>query len=58
MYQVQMQLIPGNDIAWTLKLNSDDPIYTFTTEAEAIAKASDLQSKDVTGRKYRSYFAG
>jgi hypothetical protein len=55
MYQVQMQLIPGNDVAWTLKLHPNDPIYSYSTEALANTKASELQSNDVTGRKYRSH---
>ena len=54
MYQVQKQFIPGMDIAWVAKLNSEDPIYEYDNEEEALNKASELESIDITGRKYRS----
>ena len=53
MYQVQMQFIPGNDQIWVAQLNPSDPIYEYPTEAEAQAKADELQAADPTGRKYR-----
>ncbi len=53
MYQIQMQFIPGMDIAWVAKLNSEDPLYEYEDEQEAIDKASELESSDITGRKYR-----
>jgi hypothetical protein len=53
MYIVQMQFIPGNDQIWVEKLNPTDPIYQYDNEAEAQAKATELQNADETGRKYR-----
>jgi hypothetical protein len=48
-----MQFIPGMDIAWVAKLNSEDPLYEYEDEQEALNKASELESSDITGRKYR-----
>jgi hypothetical protein len=53
MYIVQMQFIPGNDQIWVEKLNPSDPVYQYSSEAEAQAKATELQDADETGRKYR-----
>jgi len=53
MYQVQMQFIPENDQIWVARLSPDDPIYEYSTEAEAQAKAAELQAQDPTGRQYR-----
>jgi hypothetical protein len=53
MYIVQMQFIPGNDQIWVEKLNPTDPVYQYDNEAEAQAKATELQNADETGRKYR-----
>lgn len=53
MYQIQMEFIPGKDIAWVAKINSNDPIFNYIIEMDAIIKAEELQSLDVTGRKYR-----
>jgi hypothetical protein len=53
IYQVQMQFIPGNDSIWVAHLNPDDPIYQYDNEAEAQAKATELQDADPTGRQYR-----
>lgn len=53
MYIVQMQFIPGNDQIWVEKLNPTDPVYQYDNEAEAQAKATELQDADTTGRKYR-----
>jgi len=52
-YEVQMQFIPGNDTIWVAHLNPNDPIYQYDNEAEAQAKADELQANDPTGRKYR-----
>ncbi len=52
-YIVQMQFIPGNDQIWVEKLNPTDPVYQYDNEAEADAKAAELQAADSTGRKYR-----
>jgi hypothetical protein len=53
MYQVQMQFVPGNDIIWVAQLTPEDPIYNYDNEAEAQAKADELQAADTTGRQYR-----
>ena len=53
IYEVQMQFIPGLDQIWVVKLNPDDPIYQYDNEAEAQAKAEELQAADETGRQYR-----
>jgi hypothetical protein len=53
MYIVQMQFIPGNDQIWVEKLNPNDPVYQYNNEAEAQAKATELQNADETGRQYR-----
>ena len=52
-YEVQMQFIPGNDQIWVARLTSEDPIYQYDNEAEAQAKADELQVNDPTGRQYR-----
>ena len=53
VYEVQMQFIPGNDQIWVAHLAPSDPIYQYDNEAEAQAKADELQAADTTGRKYR-----
>jgi len=53
MYQVQMQFVPGNDIIWVAQLTPEDPIYNYDNEAEAQAKADELQAADTTERQYR-----
>ena len=53
MFQVQMQFIPGNDQIWVAQLTPEDPIYDYDNEAEAQAKADELQATDPTGRQYR-----
>jgi hypothetical protein len=53
VYEVQMQFIPGNDQIWVAHLTPSDPIYQYDNEAEAQAKADELQAADTTGRKYR-----
>ena len=52
-YEVQMQFIPGNDQIWVARLTPEDPIYQYDNEAEAQAKADELQANDPTGRQYR-----
>ena len=52
MYQVQMQFIPGSDSIWVAHLTPEDPIYQYDNEAEAQAKATELQDADPT-RAYR-----
>ena len=53
IYEVQMQFIPGNDSIWVARLTPEDPIYQYDNEAEAQAKADELQAADPTGRQYR-----
>jgi hypothetical protein len=53
IYEVQMQFIPGNDQIWVAHLNPNDPIYQYDNEADAQAKATELQDNDPTGRQYR-----
>ena len=48
-----MKFIPGNDSIWVAHLNPEDPIYEYDNEAEAQAKATELQDADPTGRQYR-----
>ena len=52
-YEIQMQFIPGNDSIWVARLTPEDPIYQYDNEAEAQAKADELQANDPTGRQYR-----
>ena len=52
-FQVQMQFIPGLDQIWVAQLTPESPIYDYDNEAEAQAKAEELQAADLTGRKYR-----
>ena len=54
IYQVQMQFIPGSDQIWVAQLTPTDPVYEYDNEAEAQAKADELQAQDTTGRKYRA----
>lgn len=53
MFKIIMQFIPGNDQMWVEKLTPTDPIYQYNDEAEAQAKAEELQSADATGRLYK-----
>jgi hypothetical protein len=48
-----MQFIPLNDSIWVARLTPEDPIYQYDNEAEAQAKAEELQAADETGRQYR-----
>lgn len=54
MYQVQMEFVPGNSMIWVAQLTTEDPIYDYGTQAEAQAKADELQAADTTGRQYRA----
>jgi hypothetical protein len=54
MYQVQMQFIPGYNNIWVAQLNPEDPTYEFEIEADAIAKAEELQAADMSGREYKA----
>jgi hypothetical protein len=48
-----MQFIPENSSIWVAHLTPEDPIYQYDNEAEAQAKAEELEAADETGRKYR-----
>ena len=50
-----MQFLPGYDNIWVYQLNPEDTIWEFNTEAEATAKAEELQAADQSGRQYRVY---
>lgn len=61
-YRVYKQLIPAplNESdpvwakrqVWVVKLNSQDTVNEYDTEAEASAKAAELTDADPTGRIY------
>ena len=61
-YRVYKQLIPAplNESdpvwakrqVWVVKLNSQDTVDEYDTEAEASAKAAELADADPTGRIY------
>ncbi len=53
MYTIQKQFIPGNDSIWVQQLTPEETIYSFETEAEAQAKADELNSIDTEGRSHR-----
>ncbi len=53
MYTIQKQFIPGNDSIWVQQLTPECTIYSFETEAEAQAKADELNSIDTEGRLHR-----
>jgi hypothetical protein len=53
VYEVQMQYLPGNSQIWVAHLTPSDPIYQYDNEAEAQAKADELQAADTNSRKYR-----
>ena len=55
MYKIQMQFIPGYDNIWVFQLNPEDTVWEFEIEADAIAKAEELQTADLLGRQYRVY---
>ena len=62
-FAVQKQLIPVDTNAgdpnwakrqiWVYKLNSEDSLDEFDTEAEAQSKRDELDSNDPTSRVYR-----
>jgi hypothetical protein len=61
-FAVQKQLVPvdnGTDPnwakrqIWVYKLNSEDSLDEFDTEAEAQSKRDELDSNDPTSRVYR-----
>jgi hypothetical protein len=54
MYQVQMQFIPGYNNIWVAQLNPEDSTFEFEIEADAIAKAEELQAADLSGRQYKA----
>lgn len=62
-YRVLKQLIPAGYDAndpnwakrqiWVQKLNNDDTVDEFDTQAEADAKVAELQAADPTARQYK-----
>ncbi len=62
-YAVQKQLIPVDNNAgdpnwakrqiWVFKLNTEDTVDEFDTEAEARTKRDELDAEDPTNRVYR-----
>lgn len=62
-YAVQKQLIPVDNNAgdpnwakrqiWVFKLNTEDTLDEFDTEAEARTKRDELDAEDPTNRVYR-----
>lgn len=62
-YRVLKQLIPAGYDAndpnwakrqiWVQKLNSDDTVDEFDTQAEADAKKAELETADPTDRQYK-----
>jgi hypothetical protein len=53
MYQIQMQFLPGYNNIWITQLNPEDTVWEFEIEADAIAKAEELQAADRSGREYQ-----
>jgi hypothetical protein len=49
-----MEFLPGNSQIWVAHLTPSDPIYQYDNEAEAQAKADELQVSDPTGRLYKA----
>lgn len=43
----------GSDAAWVAKIDENDVIYQYETEEETQVKLNELQSTDVSGRKYK-----
>jgi len=43
-----MQFIPGIDQIWVERLNPNDPVYIYDTQAEAEVKKTELQEADPT----------
>ena len=61
-FKVLKQLIPaptGSDPSWAQrnvwveKLNSDDIVYQYSTENEALIKRDELSVDDTTGRLFK-----
>ena len=53
-YIVLMEFLPGLAQIWVARLTPDDPIYSFDTYEECVAKAAELQAADETGRLYKA----
>ena len=61
-FKILKQLIPaptGSDPSWAQrnvwveKLNSDDIVYQYSTENEALIKRDELSVDDTTGRLFK-----
>jgi hypothetical protein len=53
MYIILKQFIIGSDAAWVAKLDENDTIYQYGTLSEAQTKLEELESTDLSGRKYK-----
>lgn len=53
MFFIEMQFIPNLDVAWVMKLNSDDEVFKFENYDDAYVKMIELEQNDTSGRKYR-----
>ena len=53
-YIVLMEFLPGLAQIWVARLTPEDPIYSFDTYEECVAKAAELQAADPSGRLYRA----
>lgn len=51
-YKIVKQFQPNSNVLWVEKLTPEDTVDIFDTEAEALAKVSQLQSTDTLGRKF------
>jgi hypothetical protein len=49
-----MEFLPGLAQIWVARLTPEDPIYSFDTYEECVAKAAELQAADPSGRLYRA----
>lgn len=48
-----MQFVPGSDSIWVQQINPDDTVHVYDNDADAEAKAQELQAADQTGRQYK-----
>ena len=53
-YIVLMEFLPGLAQIWVARLTPEDPIYSFDTYEECVAKAAELQAADPSGRLYKA----
>lgn len=61
MYTIVKEMLLGGspiDNIWVSQDNDKDEVFTFESEALALAKAAELQASDTTGREYKVVSAG